>query len=69
MTDTLYSAFEAGFVPAAFYMITVWYKPSEISKRLNIFYSAVIFALAIGGVLAYAMWVPSQPRLYSNLLS
>lgn len=48
-------AFEAGFQPAAFYTLTLWYRPAELSKRFSIFYSGNLFALALGGIIAYGM--------------
>ncbi|CAG9990621.1 unnamed protein product [Clonostachys byssicola] len=44
---------EAGFFPAASYILTMWYKRHEIQLRAGIFYSAGAFSGAVSGLLAY----------------
>ncbi|CAH0017082.1 unnamed protein product [Clonostachys rhizophaga] len=44
---------EAGFFPAASYILTMWYRRHEIQLRAGIFYSAGAFSGAVSGLLAY----------------
>ncbi|KAH8892180.1 high-affinity nicotinic acid transporter [Thozetella sp. PMI_491] len=44
---------EAGFFPAATYLLTIWYKRHEIQWRMGIFYSVGAFSGAVSGLLAY----------------
>ncbi|KAL4791067.1 major facilitator superfamily domain-containing protein [Aspergillus venezuelensis] len=44
---------EAGFFPAASYLLTMWYRRHEIQLRAGIFYSAGALSGAISGLLAY----------------
>jgi MFS family permease len=46
---------EAGFFPAATYLLTLWYKRYEYQRRLAIFYSMASMAGAFSGLLAYAI--------------
>ncbi|KAH7083510.1 retrograde regulation protein 2 [Paraphoma chrysanthemicola] len=46
---------EAGFFPAATYLLTCWYKRHELQTRMAIFYSAGSMAGAFSGLLAYAI--------------
>ncbi|KIW53739.1 hypothetical protein PV05_09285 [Exophiala xenobiotica] len=43
---------EAGFFPGVMLVLSCWYKPSELSKRIAVFYTATILAGAFGGLLA-----------------
>ncbi|KAG7530603.1 hypothetical protein FFLO_04905 [Filobasidium floriforme] len=43
---------EAGFFPGVILLLSCWYKPNELSKRLALFYSASLMAGAFGGLLA-----------------
>ncbi|KAK2611996.1 hypothetical protein QQS21_001961 [Conoideocrella luteorostrata] len=45
-------AIEAGFFPGALFLMTCWYKKSEVGKRFSIFYSASVVSGAMGGLLA-----------------
>ncbi|KAL9617712.1 MAG: hypothetical protein Q9160_007486 [Pyrenula sp. 1 TL-2023] len=51
----LLGVFEAGFVPGATYLITMYYKRYETQWRFNLFFSASILAGAFSGLLAYAI--------------
>ena len=44
---------QAGFFPAASYLLTIWYKRHEIQLRMGIFYSVGAFSGAVSGLLAY----------------
>ncbi|KAL4903571.1 hypothetical protein BDW74DRAFT_185971 [Aspergillus multicolor] len=44
---------EAGFFPAASYLLTTWYRRHEIQLRAGIFYSAGAMSGALSGLLAY----------------
>ncbi|CAK7210088.1 hypothetical protein SBRCBS47491_000652 [Sporothrix bragantina] len=46
---------EAGFFPAASYLLTMWYRRSEIQVRASIFYSAGALSGAVSGLLAYLL--------------
>jgi MFS family permease len=46
---------EAGFFPAATYLLTIWYKRYEYIRRLAIFYSMASMAGAFSGLLAFAI--------------
>ncbi|KAF9533276.1 putative MFS transporter [Crepidotus variabilis] len=46
---------EAGFFPAAAYLLTIWYKRYEYQRRFAIFYSMASMAGAFSGLLAYAI--------------
>ncbi|CED82688.1 Permease of the major facilitator superfamily [Phaffia rhodozyma] len=46
---------EAGFFPGVIFLMSCWYKPYEISKRLALFYSAAMMSGAFGGLLAGAI--------------
>ncbi|WOO84172.1 MFS transporter prlL [Vanrija pseudolonga] len=43
---------EAGFFPGVMLLMSCWYKPAELSKRVAIFYTAALMAGAFGGILA-----------------
>lgn len=51
----LLGIFEAGLVPGAVYLISMYYKRYELQWRLSIFFSAGILAGAFGGLFAYAL--------------
>lgn len=46
---------EAGFFPAATYLLTTWYARYEVQSRMVFFYAAVSLAGAFSGILAYAI--------------
>ncbi|KUJ13578.1 MFS general substrate transporter [Mollisia scopiformis] len=46
---------EAGFFPAATYLLTIWYKRYEVQRRMAIFYAAASLSGAFSGLLAYAI--------------
>ncbi|KIV78622.1 hypothetical protein PV11_06256 [Exophiala sideris] len=43
---------EAGFFPGVMLVLSCWYKPKELSKRIAVFYTGTILAGAFGGLLA-----------------
>ncbi|KAL1411996.1 hypothetical protein Q8F55_002991 [Vanrija albida] len=43
---------EAGFYPGVMLLMSCWYKPNELSRRMTLFYSATLVAGAFGGLLA-----------------
>ena len=43
---------EAGFFPGVMLLMSCWYKPAELSKRVALFYTASLVAGAFGGLLA-----------------
>ena len=51
----LLGIFEAGLVPGAVYLISMYYKRYELQWRLSVFFCASILAGAFGGLLAYAL--------------
>ena len=46
---------EAGFFPAATYLLTIWYQRYELQSRMSIFYAAASMSGAFSGLLAYAI--------------
>ncbi|KIY02918.1 uncharacterized protein Z520_01383 [Fonsecaea multimorphosa CBS 102226] len=46
---------EAGFFPAATYLLSLWYKRYEMQTRMALFYSAASLAGAFSGLLAFAI--------------
>ncbi|PVH98155.1 allantoate permease [Periconia macrospinosa] len=48
-------AIEAGFFPGVLFLMTCWYKKSEIGKRFSIFYTASVSSGALSGLLAGAI--------------
>ncbi|CAG9991041.1 unnamed protein product [Clonostachys byssicola] len=46
---------EAGFFPAANYLLTTWYCRFEVQTRIAVFYSAASLAGAFSGLLAFAI--------------
>lgn len=46
---------EAGFFPAAVFLLTIWYQRYEIQSRMSIFYAAASLSGAFSGLLAYAI--------------
>jgi MFS family permease len=46
---------EAGFFPAATYLLTIWYKRYEYQRRFAIFFSMASMAGAFSGLLAFAI--------------
>lgn len=51
----LLGIFEAGLVPGAVYLISMYYKRYELQWRISCFYIAGILAGAFGGLLAFAL--------------
>lgn len=47
--------FQAGFFPAATYLLTCWYRRAEMQGRLSVFFSAGSMAGAFSGLLAYGI--------------
>ncbi|CAG8031493.1 unnamed protein product [Penicillium olsonii] len=43
---------ECGIFPGSFYLISFWYRRAEAQKRFTMYWSAVIFAGAFGGLIA-----------------
>ncbi|KAJ3530518.1 hypothetical protein NM208_g9294 [Fusarium decemcellulare] len=54
-TRVILGACEAGFFPAASYLVGEWYCRFEIQWRLSIFFSAASLAGAFSGLLAFAL--------------
>lgn len=48
-------AAEAGFYPAVLYHWSFWYKPSELPRRMALFYSVGQLSSALSGLLAFAI--------------
>jgi MFS family permease len=46
---------EAGFFPAATFLLTIWYKRYEVQTRMSIFYAAASLSGAFSGLLAFAI--------------
>lgn len=46
---------EAGFFPAATYLLTIWYKRYELQRRMAVFYAAASLAGAFSGLLAFGI--------------
>ena len=46
---------EAGFFPAATYLLTIWYKRYEVQRRMAISYAAASLSGAFSGLLAFAI--------------
>ncbi len=46
---------ESGFFPGVLFLMSCWYKPSEVGKRFAIFYSAAVISGAVGGIMAGAI--------------
>jgi len=55
ITRVLLGVTEAGFFPAAAFLVTTWYCRFEVQTRLAIFYSAASLAGAFSGLLAYGI--------------
>jgi MFS family permease len=66
---------ESGLFPGVTYYLSMWYKRSEQSRRVAIFFSAATVAGAFGGLLAYGIeklegtaglhgwaWIVNGPR-------
>lgn len=51
----LLGVFEAGFVPGAVYLFSMYYKRHELQQRVNIFFCFPIVSGAFSGLLAYAL--------------
>jgi len=46
---------EAGFFPAATFLLTIWYRRFELQRRMAVFYVAASLAGAFSGLLAYGI--------------
>ncbi|KAJ9632925.1 hypothetical protein H2204_007493 [Knufia peltigerae] len=46
---------EAGFFPAATFLLTIWYRRYEVQRRMAIFYAAASLSGAFSGLLAFAI--------------
>ncbi|KAF2197612.1 MFS general substrate transporter, partial [Delitschia confertaspora ATCC 74209] len=46
---------EAGFFPAATYLLTLWYKRYEVQRRMAVFYVSASLSGAFSGLLAYGI--------------
>ncbi|BEI83018.1 hypothetical protein CcaverHIS002_0308860 [Cutaneotrichosporon cavernicola] len=46
---------EAGFFPGVMLLMSCWYKPHELSKRIALFYTASLVAGAFGGLLSFGI--------------
>ncbi|KAH6704245.1 major facilitator superfamily domain-containing protein [Leptodontidium sp. MPI-SDFR-AT-0119] len=46
---------EAGFFPAATFLLTIWYQRYEVQRRMAVFYAAASLSGAFSGLLAYAI--------------
>ncbi|GMK53978.1 hypothetical protein CspeluHIS016_0105640 [Cutaneotrichosporon spelunceum] len=46
---------EAGFFPGVMLLMSCWYKPQELSKRIAMFYTASLVAGAFGGLLSFGI--------------
>lgn len=55
VTRLMLGVCEAGFFPAASYLVTTWYCRFEVQRRMSVFYSASAMAGAFSGILAYGM--------------
>ncbi|KAH8666219.1 major facilitator superfamily domain-containing protein [Ilyonectria robusta] len=55
VTRTLLGFTEAGFFPAASYLLTTWYPRWEVQTRLAIFFTGASLAGAFSGLLAFAI--------------
>ena len=55
ITRVLLGVTEAGFFPAATYLLTTWYCRWELQTRMAIFYSAASLAGSFSGLLAFAL--------------
>ncbi|CAG8590725.1 7531_t:CDS:10 [Cetraspora pellucida] len=54
-TRLLLGVFEAGLFPGVVYYITKWYKKSEQTYRIGLFFSGAMIAGAFSGLLAFAI--------------
>ncbi|ETN38618.1 uncharacterized protein HMPREF1541_06655 [Cyphellophora europaea CBS 101466] len=48
--------FEAGFLAAVVYYLSIWYTRSEIASRIGIFYAALVTSSAFGGLISYGVF-------------
>ncbi|KAL0931547.1 alternative sulfate transporter [Colletotrichum truncatum] len=55
VTRLLLGLCEAGFIPAALYTMTRWYKKEETSKRFSWFFIGNMLAAACSGLIAYGI--------------
>lgn len=46
---------EAGFFPAATFLLTLWYRRYEIQRRMAVFYASASLSGAFSGLLAYGI--------------
>ncbi|CAG8510522.1 4147_t:CDS:2 [Scutellospora calospora] len=52
-TRILLGVAEAGFSPGAFFLLSMWYRQSQLAARFTIFFSGSALAGVFGGLLAY----------------
>jgi len=55
VTRVLLGVTEAGFFPAAVFLVTTWYCRFEVQTRLAVFYTAASLAGAFSGLLAFGI--------------
>lgn len=58
---------EAGFFPAAAYIVTTWYCRFEVQRRMSVFYSASAMAGAFSGILAFGMTLSYKHEQFRRL--
>lgn len=54
-TRLLLGLLEAGFIPGGLYILSLWYKRSELSKRFALYFMGNGLATASGGLIAYGI--------------
>lgn len=52
---------EAGFFPSAIFYLTLFYTPSEIAKRISLFYMMGFVANAFSGLIAWSVFQWHKP--------
>ncbi|KAG2217614.1 hypothetical protein INT45_004169 [Circinella minor] len=57
---------EAGFMPATYFYISVWYTKAEMTKRIAIILCCSVIASILGGLLAYGCMFLDQARGLHN---
>lgn len=65
-TRFLLGVFEAGIFPGSFYLISFWYERREAMKRFTLYFTSVIVASAVGGLLASGIARMNGDRGLSN---
>lgn len=54
-TRLLLGLMESGFIPGGLYTLSLWYKPSELSKRFALYFMGNGLASASGGLISYGV--------------